>query len=85
MAQYTIELSESQNLALSSVVADQQDWIMNFVNDRCRIATDDIVRITVEKCLETGVQLPGSKEEIINLAFERGWIISAKDVQPNNQ
>lgn len=82
MAQYTIDLTTSQDLALSSVVADQHDWITNFVIDRCRIATDEIVRITVEKCLETGIQLPGSKDEIVVLAFEKGWIIPAKDIQP---
>jgi hypothetical protein len=82
MTQYTINLTTSQDLALSSVVADQQDWIINFVNDRCRVATDDIVKITVEKCLETGVQLPGSKDAIILLAFEKGWVIPAKDIKP---
>lgn len=83
MAQYTIELTTSQDLALSSVAADQHDWISNFVNDRCRIAIDEIVRITVEKCLDNGVQLPGSKDEIVALAFEKGWIIPAKDVKPD--
>jgi hypothetical protein len=74
MAQYTIELTTTQDLALSSVVADQHDWISNFINDRCRIAIDDIVKICVEQCLATGTQIPSTKDEMVSLAFEKGWV-----------
>jgi hypothetical protein len=77
--QYTITLTEAENLALGYVALSQQDWIDNLTHERCRIAIDEIVAICVEKCLSNGIQVPGSKEEIIVLSFEKGWIKSAED------
>lgn len=78
---YTITLSTAENAALSHIALSQQDWIDNAVHDRCRIAIDEIVAITVEKCLETGTQLPGTKDDIVMLAFEEGWIKSAAETK----
>jgi hypothetical protein len=50
------------------------------VHERCRIAIEDIVKICVEKCLENNIQIPGSKDAMVELAFESGWVLSAKDV-----
>jgi len=81
MKSITINLTDTQFFGLEYVAADPLDWAQNFVNERARIATEEIVAITVEKCLETKVQLPGSKDEIVMLAFERGWIKTAADRQ----
>jgi hypothetical protein len=78
MSQYTITLTAAENAALSYVAASQQEWIENAVHERCRIAIDELVKITVEKCLETGIQLPGTKDDIIMLAFEQGWVKTAE-------
>lgn len=79
MTDYTITLSEAEDKALSYVAYSQQDWIDNAVHERCRIAIDEIVKITVEKCLETGTPIPGSKDEMVELAFQKGWVVPAKD------
>jgi hypothetical protein len=78
---YTITLTEAENAALSSVSLSQDEWIQNVVHNRCRIAIDDIVTITVDKCLETGTPLPDSKDKIVMLAFEKGWV---KTVEQSN-
>lgn len=77
---YTIELTESENNALGYAAFSQQDWIDNAVHERCRIAIDKISQITIEKCLENSVQIPSSKEEMADLAFEKGWVKLAKDI-----
>ena len=77
---YTITLSNAENLALGYVALNQQDWINNSVHERCRIAIEDIVKICVEKCLENNMQIPGSKDAIVELAFEQKWIMSVKDI-----
>jgi hypothetical protein len=82
MTNYTVILTDAENKALGYVALSQQDWIDNAVHERCRIAIDEIVKITVEKCLETSTQIPGSKDEMVMLAFERGWVKEAADVQP---
>lgn len=77
MTTYTIELTAAEDAALSHVAFSQEDWIQNAVHERCRIAIEEIVQITVQKCLQTGIQIPGSKEDMVALAFDQGWIKSA--------
>jgi len=81
MATYTITLSDAEDKALSYVALSQQDWIDNAVHERARIAIDEIVQITVAKCLETGTQVPGSKDAMVDLAFAQGWVKTAADRQ----
>ena len=71
---YEITLTEAQDAALSFVAASQSEWIDNFVYERCRIAIDDILKIALDKAIESNTQLPTSKDEIVLLAFENGWV-----------
>lgn len=79
--QYEINLTSVQDMALGYASVSQDDWIQNVVLDRCRVATDEIVNITVAKCLETNIQIPGSKDEMVTLAFTQGWVKSAAQRQ----
>lgn len=81
MTQYNITLTSAEDKALSYVAMSQDDWIQNAVHERCRIAIDEIVAITVQKCLETGTQIPGSKDEMVELAFAQGWVKTAAQRQ----
>ena len=74
MKEYTITLTEAENLALGYVAASPQEWIENVVLHRCSIAIDEIVALSVERCLAAGIQLPGSKEDIVLLAKNQGWL-----------
>ena len=78
MQQYTIQLNEEEQLSLEYVVYDPADWIENFTKERARIATEEIIKNTVEKCLQNNIQLPGSKLDIVKLAYNQGWIKTAK-------
>jgi hypothetical protein len=78
MASYTVNLTDTENNALSVYVISQQEWIDNVVHDRCRIATDDVCKICVEKCLETGTPIPGTKDGMVALAFQMGWVKTAE-------
>jgi hypothetical protein len=77
MTTYTIELSAAEDAALSYVSFSQQDWIDNAVHERARIAIEEIVALTVQKCLETNTPIPGSKDAIVELAFDQGWVKTA--------
>jgi len=68
MVQYTIELSDAQNKALGFVAASQQEWIENVVKDRFRIAIDDIAKKEIDRKLDAGETISGSKEDIVNAA-----------------
>ena len=74
---YTITLSKAEDDALAYAALSQDDWIQNASHERCRVAIDEIVQIAVQKCLETGTQIPGTKDEIVELAFAQGWVKTA--------
>ena len=82
---YTITLSDAEDKALHAVAVSAQDWIDNAVHERCRIAIDEIVAITVQKCLETGIQIPSSKDAMTDLAFSEGWVKSVAQRQADAQ
>lgn len=77
MTQYTITLSAAEDAALSVAALSQDEWIQNAVHERCRIAIEEIVQVCVTKCLETGMQIPGSKEEMVTMAMAQGWVKTA--------
>lgn len=82
MTQYTINLTEAENKALSFIALSQEEWINNAAKERARIAIEEIVKVVIEKCLETNTQIPGSKDAMVNLAFEKKWV---KSVVEKNQ
>lgn len=77
MTTYSITLSSAEDRALSYVASSQQEWIENAVQNRCRIAIEEISRICVDKCLEEGIQVPASREAMVDLAFTKGWVVAA--------
>lgn len=78
---YTITLSTAEDKALLYAAFSQQEWIDNAVHDRCRVAIDEIAKICVEQCLANNIQIPGSKEAMVDLAFQNGWVITAAQRQ----
>lgn len=81
MTQYNITLSAAEDAALSYVAFSQDDWIQNAAHERCRVAIEEIVAITVQKCLDTGTAIPGSKDQMVELAFAQGWVKTAAQRQ----
>jgi hypothetical protein len=79
MPSYTIELTDTEDLALHYAADAAQNWIDNLVHERCRIAIDEIIAIAVKKCLDAGIPIPGTREEIVGLAFQNNWVIKLKD------
>ena len=65
MAIYTITLSDAEEKALGSIAVSQQEWIDNAVHERCRIAIDEIVNGEVQRKLQAGEPIVGSKEDIV--------------------
>ena len=77
MAKYTITLTEAEDKALSHAAQSQDNWIQNAVHERCRVAIEEIVTLTVQKCLDTNTAIPGSKDAMVELAFTKGWVKTA--------
>lgn len=81
MAQYIINLSDAEDKALSFAAISQDEWLQNFAHHRCAVAIDEIVNIAVQNFLAAGVPIPGTKEEIVELAFSTGLVKTAAQVK----
>lgn len=78
---YTVNLTETEDKALSYAALSQNEWVQNAVHNRCRVAIEEIVGIAVQKCLETNTAIPNNQEGIVNLAFAQGWVKTAAQRQ----
>jgi P2-related tail formation protein len=92
MTTYTINYTQAEELAMQYESLSVDEWIQNAAHERARIAIEEIVAITVQKCLETNIQIPGTREAIVELAFDNEWVKTAAERQadaiaqaPNNQ
>lgn len=74
MKTITIELSDTEYTVFQLLAADPKEWVSNAAKERCRIAIDEIVNIVVQKCLAEGLQIPQTREDMVDLAIEKGWI-----------
>lgn len=81
MATITIELTDAQYKGLQYAALSPEDWATNAVTERARIANDDVVKTTVEYCLDNGVQVPATREEIVAYAFANGVVKTAAERQ----
>ena len=77
MPTITIELTETQYKGLEYAAASPQDWAENAVTERCRIANDEIVALTVKHCLDNGIQVPTTREAIVAYAFDNALVKTA--------
>ena len=65
---YTVTLSDAEDKALGVAAFSQQDWIDNAVHNRCRIAIEEIVAAEIQRKLDAGETITGSKEDIVMAA-----------------
>lgn len=72
---YTITLTESENLALQFVAFDPQEWIDNAATNRARIAIDEICDIYVKYKLDNNqVITVTNKNDMVLAAYEEGIV-----------
>lgn len=65
MIEYKITLTEAEDKALRHVALDPQEWIDNAVHNRCRIAIDEISSKEMQRRLDAGETISGTKEDIV--------------------
>ena len=72
-----IELTDTQYKGLEYAALSPSEWAENVVTERCRIANDEIVDITVKHCLDNGIQVPATRELIVDYAFDNDIVKTA--------
>jgi len=72
-----IELTDTQFKGLEYAALSPQEWAENAVTERARIANDEIVQLTVQHCLDNGIQIPATREAIVAFAFDNDVVKTA--------
>ena len=73
----TITITDTQYKGLEYAALSPENWAENAVTERARIANDEIVQITVTHCLDNGIAVPATREEIVAYAFANGIVKTA--------
>tara|TARA_R110001592_G_scaffold21893_3_gene87656 strand:+ start:1088 stop:1354 length:267 start_codon:yes stop_codon:yes gene_type:complete len=81
MPSITITLTETQYKGLEYAALSPEEWAINAVTERCRIANDEIVQLTVQHCLDNGEAIPLTREAIVSHAFEHGVVKTSAELQ----
>jgi hypothetical protein len=79
MMDIVVSLTDTQYKGLQYIAEDPQEWIENAAVNRARIANDEIVKITVDYCLDNGIAIPATREEIVAYAFENDIVKTVID------
>ena len=83
MPAITITLTDTQLKGLEYVALSPQEWAENVLTDRARIANDEIVKLTVDYCLNNDIQVPATREAIVAYAFDNDTVQTAAERQAN--
>ena len=78
---YTITLSDAQDKALGFVAVSQNDWIQNAIQERCRLAIEEIVAAEVQRKLAANETISGTKEDIVNAAPIKSAAVRQEEIQ----
>lgn len=77
---YTITLTEAEDLALKYVAASPQDWIDNAATNRARIAIDEICDLYVKHKLNNNLPITvTNKPDMVIAAYEEGLVKTAEE------
>jgi hypothetical protein len=82
MTTISIELSDVEMKTFEFVADDPQFWAENLVRSRIKMGADEITQTVVKHCLDNGLEIPASRDEIIMFGFDQNIV---KTVQEHNQ
>jgi len=81
MAKYTIELTDTEDKAMSYASISTQDWVENALKNRARIAKDEIITANMAHCNANGITIATGEDKQVEQAFELKVVKTAKEVK----
>jgi hypothetical protein len=84
MATLSVNITDTEMKAMEYVAMLPLAWADNAITNRARIAMDEIISIYTARALDEGVQIPTTRDEIVNDAFARGWVQTAAEREADN-
>ena len=80
MAKYTIELTDTEDKAMSFVALSTQEWAENFLKVRSKKAVKEIIALNIEHCNANGITIATGEDKQVEQAFELKVVKTAKEV-----
>ena len=80
MAKYTIELTDTEDKAMSFVALSTQEWAENFLKVRSKKAVKEITALNMEHCNANGITIATGEDKQVEQAFELKVVKTAKEV-----
>lgn len=74
MSDYTVTLTDTEEMAMQYVANGVEEWIDNVVHNRARIAIDEIIALVVAHCNNNNIALAVGKDAQVAQAFELGVV-----------
>jgi hypothetical protein len=79
MAKYEIELTDTEDKAMTYVVDETLDWISHAAKNRARKAKDEIIVLNIAHCNANGVTIATGEDAQVTQAFTLGVVKTAKE------
>ena len=67
---YKITLTTTEKKAMDTITNDTHEWIKNAVQNRARIATEEIIAVLVKHCNENSIALATGQEAQVEQAYD---------------
>ena len=78
MPKYEIELTDTEDKAMTYIVDGTLDFISHAIKNRARKAKDEIIALNVAHCNSNGVAIADTEEKQIDQAFDLKVVKTAK-------
>ena len=71
---YTITLTDTEKKCMDYITADIDDWIKNAVNNRVRIAKEEIISLNTKHCNANDIAIAVGADAQITQAYDLGVV-----------
>lgn len=71
---YTITLTDTEKKCMDYITADINDWITNAVNNRVRIAKEEIISLNTTHCNANDIAIAVGADAQITQAYDLGVV-----------
>ena len=79
MAKYEIELTDTEDKAMTYACMSTQDWADNALKTRARVAIDNIVSLNMQHCNANGIAIATGEDAQVTQAFDLKVVKTAKE------
>jgi hypothetical protein len=81
MAKYEIELTDTEDKAMTYIVDGTLDWISHAAKNRARKAKDQIIALNVAHCNANGITIATGEDAQVTQAFDLKVVVTAKEAE----